>query len=402
METVRGGGGDDTIIGANSGAVTAVTGSCETGCHLEVGSQTFEGGTGSDVVYGDRGNDALRGNAGNDRLYGGIGDDALEGGEGDDLLSGGFGADKIDGQAGNDYVRGDATIDHIFDSGGGFDTLSFSTGVTPGFSASENPTPATNFPGPEEGKERGIWLKLGEGGSNAIDGEPSLGGGNDEVQPGVFERIIGTSFSDYIVGGAGDEQIYGGGGADVIKGEGGNDLLNGGADGDYLDGGSGTNAIEAGAGDNCFNPAVGGCGSTAGVKTRETSKVSVGETSGGRPRAGYVVGSESPDGITATFSGSTVTISIAAGSFNSDLGGCTLANSTTASCALTAPLDSILLAGMGGDDTISAANFPDGVGVVAAGGEGEDTLTGGAGEDSLSTGRAVSAISLRPARATTR
>jgi Ca2+-binding RTX toxin-like protein len=384
---VDAGAGDDTIIGANSGPVAAITGSCETGCHLEVGSQTFEGGPGNDVAYGDRGNDTLRGNAGNDRLYGGIGDDALEGGEGDDLLSGGFGADKIDGQSGDDYVRGDTTIDHIFDNGGGFDTLSFSTGVTPGFSASQNPTPATNFPGPEEGEERGVWLKLGEGGNNAIDGEPSLGGGNDEVQPGVFERIIGTPFSDYIVGGPGSEQIYGGGGADAIKGEGGDDLLNGGADGDYLDGGSGVNTIEAGAGDNCFNPTVGGCGSSATVKLRETSKISVGETTAATGLVQvYVVGSEGPDGITATFNGSTVTVSIVAGSFNADLGGCTLSNSTTASCSLPASLDSVLLAGMGGDDTISATSFPDGVGVVATGGEGEDTLTGGPGEDVLVDG----------------
>jgi Ca2+-binding RTX toxin-like protein len=387
VEYVDAGAGDDTIVGANSGPVAAVTGSCETGCHLEVGSQTFEGGAGNDVVYGDRGNDTLRGNAGDDRLYGGIGDDALEGGDGNDLLSGGFGDDKIDGQAGDDYVRGDATIDHIFDSGGGFDTLSFSTGVTPGFSASQNPTPATNFPGPEEGKERGVWLKLGEGGSNAIDGEPSLGGGNDEVQSGVFERIVGTPFSDYIVGSSGDEQIYGGGGADAIKGEGGNDLLNGGADGDYLDGGPGGNTIEAGAGDNCFNPTVGGCGSSATVKLRETSKISVGETTAATgPVQVYVVGSEGPDGIAVTFNGSTVAISIAAGSFNADLGGCTLSNPTTASCPLTAPLDSVLLAGIGGNDTISATSFPDGVGLVATGGEGEDTLTGGPGEDVLVDG----------------
>jgi Ca2+-binding RTX toxin-like protein len=387
VETVRAGGGDDTILGLNSGPVAAITGSCETGCHLEVGSQTFEGGAGNDVVYGDRGNDTLRGNAGDDRLYGGIGDDGIEGGEGDDLLAGGFGADRIDGQAGNDYVRGDATIDHIFDSGGGFDTLSFSTGVTPGFSASENPTPATNFPGPEEGQERGVWLKLGEGAVNAIDGEPSLGGGNDEVQPGVFERVIGTPFSDYIVGGPGDEQIYGGGGADAIKGEGGDDLLNGGADGDYLDGGLGSNTIEAGAGDNCFNPSVGGCGSADTVKPREMSKFSVGETNGGAGLTQvYVVGRDSADEITATFAGSSVTVSIASGAFNADLGGCDLSTPTTVSCPLAAPLDSVLLAGLGGNDTISATNFPDGADIVATGGEGEDTLTGGAAGDVLVDG----------------
>ncbi len=80
-------------------------------------------------------------------------------------------------------------------------------------------------------------------------------------------------------------------------GDGGDDLLNGGADGDYLDGGPGANTIEAGAGDNCFNPAVGGCGTSATVKPRETSKVSVGETSAGTGLVQvYVVGSAGADG----------------------------------------------------------------------------------------------------------
>lgn len=392
VSAVYGGGGDDTIVG---GVTIAATGVCESeaGCHLEVGSQTFEGGPGNDVVYGDRGNDTLRGNAGDDRLYGGIGDDVLEGGPGNDLLSGGFGADKIDGGEGDDYVRGDATIDHIFDTGGGFDTLSFSTGVTPGFSAAGNPTGAANFPGPGEGEERGIWLKLGEGGSNAVDGEPSLGGGNDEIQPGVFERIIGTPFSDYIVGSSAGEQIYGGGGADVIKGEGGNDLLNGGADGDYLDGGTGANTIEGSASDNCVNPGPGPCGgSSAAVSLRNTANASVGETTGfpGATQV-YVVGGSGADTFTATYNGPSVTVSLTAGTFNEDAGGCVLSGSKeSATCPLPTRLDSLLLAGMGGNDAIATSGVPDGVGVVEIGGPGEDHLTGGTGEDVLVDGTGAS------------
>jgi Ca2+-binding RTX toxin-like protein len=386
VETVKGGGGNDTILGS---VTTAASGSPETGLHLEVGSQTFEGGPGNDIVYGDRGNDTLRGNGGNDRLYGGIGDDVLEGGEGDDLLSGGFGADKIDGQAGNDYVRGDPTIDHIFDTGGGFDTLSFSTGVTPGFTGSANPTGAANFPGPEG--ERGISLNLAVGGNNAVDGEPSLGGGNDEVQPGVFERIIGTPFSDYIAGSSAAEEIWGGGGADVIKGGGGADSLHGGADGDYLEG-SGEAALNGEAGsDNCVGTAsVASCeGTAAAVEPREIDKVSVGETTEGLGRTQlYLVGSTGADTVTATYGGSSVGFSLAGASFDTsgqDAGGCTVA-AATASCPISGLLDSIVLAGMGGNDTISAQSFPDGVGLVAIGGAGEDTLTGGAGEDILVDG----------------
>jgi hypothetical protein len=63
---VDGGPGNDVIEGslttaASTAAVTAASGSCEVECHLEVGSQTFEGGSGDDIVYGDRGNDILRG-----------------------------------------------------------------------------------------------------------------------------------------------------------------------------------------------------------------------------------------------------------------------------------------------------------------------------------------------------
>ncbi len=396
VEVVKGGGGNDTIIGS---LTTAASGSPETGLHLEVGSQTFEGGPGNDIVYGDRGNDTLRGNGGNDRLYGGIGDDVLEGGEGDDLLSGGFGADKIDGQAGNDYVRGDATIDHIFDTGGGFDTLSFSTGVTPGFTANvANPTGATGFP--EEGGERGVWLKLGQGGVNAVDGEPSFGGGNDEVQPGVFERFIGTPFSDYIVGTAAAEEIWGGGGADVIKGGGGADSLHGGTEGDLIEGSAEASIDGEGGSDNCVGAAIeANCeGTASAVTTRTTSKVSVGETTAapGLTQV-YLVGSTGADTVTATYSGSgNVEFTLSGASFDTSLaepGRCTI-SSTTASCPVSGRLDAILLAGMGGNDSISA-NVPDGVGMIELGGSGGDVLNGTVSEDVLVDGEGGGADTLR-------
>jgi Ca2+-binding RTX toxin-like protein len=408
VSKVVGGGGDDTIIGANSGPVAAVSGSCETGCHLEVGSQTFEGGPGNDIVYGDRGNDTLRGNGGNDRLYGGIGDDVLEGGEGDDWLSGGFGADRIDGQEGSDYVRGDGTIDHIFDTGlAGTDTLCYSTGITPGFGDGVNKQPpypdfseVTGFPA--AGGERGVYLDLRAGGENGDDGIAASGGGVDEVQPGAFERVIGTPFSDYIVGTGAGEEIIGGGGADVIKGGGGADSLRGGADGDYLEGAAGATLLGEAGTDNCAGGgSASGCeGSKDEVHTRDTTKVSVGETTGpsGSTQV-YLVGSSGSDDVTATYEGGAVGFNLSTGSFDEsagDAGGCTLpnvANPTTASCPLGVPatsnvpaLDAILLAGMAGNDRINATNFPDGVGVVEIGGLGEDHLNGGAGEDVLVDG----------------
>jgi len=349
VETVRAGGGDDTIVAA---PITATSAPCPEGCHLGVGSQTFEGGEGDDVVFGERGNDILRGGPGNDQLFGGIGDDLLQGEAGDDRLAGGFGADSIDGEEGNDYVRGDSTIDRIFDSGGGTDTLSYSTGITPGFGGN---VPFAGFPAP--GGERGLRLELGAGGENAENGVAPNGGGVDEVEVGVFETIVGTAFSDYIVGTAAGETIYGGGGADAIVGGGGADTLVGGADSDYTDGGT--------------------------VTPRDTSKVSVGFMTppGATPYAQlYLVGSSGNDTVTAAYSPASVTFQLTAGAFDqsvADAGGCEVKSATEAVCPLSAPLDSLLLAGMAGADTIAASNFPASVGLVALGGDGNDSVTGG-------------------------
>lgn len=336
VESVQGGGGDDTILAAPITAAAA----CPSGCRLGVGSQTFEGGEGDDVVYGERGNDILRGGPGNDQLFGGIGDDLLQGGSGDDRLAGGFGFDSIDGEGDDDYVRGDSTIDRIFDSGGGIDTLSYSTGVTPGFGS---PT-----------AENGVKLELGTGGENAKNGIAANGGGVDEVEVGVFEVIIGTAFSDEIVGTGMGETIYGGGSADAIAGGGGADQI------------------------------------VQGAAARDTTKVSVGFMTppGATPYAQlYLVGSSSgDDDVTATYSATSVTFELGAGVFDqspADAGGCDVKSTTEAVCALADPLDSLLVAGMGGADTIVATTFPGSVGVVEIGGEGGDSLEGGAENEEI-------------------
>ncbi|HEU4739536.1 MAG TPA: calcium-binding protein [Solirubrobacterales bacterium] len=352
---VRGGRGDDTIVAA------AVVSDCPSGCFLGVGSQTFEGGPGNDFVFGERGNDTLKGGEGDDQLFGGIGDDLVQGGPGNDRLAGGFGADSIDGQEGDDYVRGDATIDRIFDTGGGTDTLSFSTGVTPGFGDS---VPIAGFP--PSGGERGVELEMGEDGQNADNGVAPFGGGVDEIEAGNFETVVGTPFSDHLVGTAAAQSFYGGGGADAIEGGGGGDTLVGGADGDYLDGGT--------------------------AASRDTGLVSVGMMTppGATPYTQlYLVGSSGDDEVTATYAPGAVGFELTAGEFDqspSGDGGCEIESATEASCPLAAPLDSVLLAGMGGDDTIAAGGFPATASVVAIGGEGGDSLTGRNGEDILIDG----------------
>ncbi len=403
VETVRGGGGDDVIVPAAITAAAPFPGEE----WLGVGSQTFEGGPGDDVVFGERGNDSLSGNGGDDRLFGGIGDDLLRGGPGQDQLAGGHGADSIDGDEGDDYVRGDGTIDRIFDSGGGTDTLSYSTGVTPAFGGS-----MAAFPGfPAAGGERGVRLDLGAAGQNGENGTASFGGGVDEVEGPAFERVIGTAFSDYIVGTDGSETIYGGGGADVIVGEGGDDTLAGGADGDHLDGSAGSgDSLDGGPGDDHCEDGETVVGCTArggGVITRDTAKISVGGplAPGVMPRSQlYLVGSTGADRVTATYAaGSPPSVSFEApagpvGAFDASApaaGGCASPTGSSPErvvCALSSPLESIVIAGMAGADELETAGFPATASVILLGGAGDDDLLGGdATEDVLVDGDASAA-----------
>jgi len=365
VETVKGGAGDDTIL-----AAPAAVAECPSGCFLGVGSQTFEGGPGNDIVFGQRGNDTLRGGEGNDQLFGGIGDDVLQGGPGNDLLAGGFGADLIDGESGDDYVHGDGTIDRIYDSGGGNDTLSYATGITPGFGAGA--AGEAGFPEPlPPTADRGVFLDLSTAPEalNADNGVAELGGGVDKVEGQSFETVIGTPFSDNIVDSSPGQTIYGGGGADVHSGSG---NFVGGADGDSGDAG--------------------------GIATPETGTVSAGLMTPGQGSYSqlYLTGSDSGDTVTATYSDgppASVTFTLggsSAGSFSPAIaaeGGCGSPTSTQLVCTLATPLDSIVLAGMGGEDTLTASAFPSTVTTVLAGGDGNDSLNGGdASEDVLVDG----------------
>jgi Ca2+-binding RTX toxin-like protein len=330
------------------------------------------GEAGDDTIYGQRGNDFLFGGEGNDRLYGGIGDDQLRGGPGDDLLSGGFGADSaLDGEAGNDLVRGDATIDRIENSGGGVDTLSYATGVTPGFFDRPNPPysfPAfsdyARFPSMPDGRGAYIDLETGRGDNGRA---PDGGGFDEEVDGAGFEVVIGTPYADYLVGTAGDQTLYGGGGADVILGGGGNDTAYGGAEGDYCD---------APTSDECeFG------GGAREVEPRDPSTVAAGEMASpaGEPAALYLTGSDNDDELVAAYSGSTVSFSD---------GG-----SPVGSFPLGEPPDSVVLAGLGGDDTLTATGFPASTSIVALGGDGADEIVGGATEDALVDGPGDDAVS---------
>lgn len=340
---------------------------------------------GDDVLYGQRGNDSLFGGEGNDRLYGGVGDDRLRGGPGDDRLSGGFGADSLDGEEGNDFDRGDATIDSIGDSGGGNDTLSFATGVTPGFPNDGSFFTNAGFPPGAEG--RGVYIDLGDEFAN--DGQAPSGGGFDvPLEPATdfsaFETVIGTPFPDYIVGTSNAETFYGGGGADLIDGGGGGDVAHGGADED-----------------GCVDVATEDCElSSEKIKLRGPGSIAVGVMAPGGPGgpAVYLTGSDKNDRVTASYGSGAVTFTLGAGSegqFDAEAisGGCSTPSGGSVSCPVPETPDSILLAGLEGDDVLSAPGLPEAVSIIALGNEGDDSLSGGETEDALVDGAGDDTVS---------
>jgi Ca2+-binding RTX toxin-like protein len=363
--------------GPETVGTTIVGTPCADTIRLPRGVTTVLGEGGDDVLYGQRGNDSLFGGEGADRLYGGVGDDRLRGGPGDDRLSGGFGADSLDGEGGNDLARGDATVDALGDSGGGSDTLSFATGVTPGFPNSGSFFTGAGFPAGAEG--RGVYIDLGAGFAN--DGLAPSGGGVDKpLAPatdfGDFETVIGTPFPDYLVGTSGQETFYGGGGADLIDGNGGGDIAHGGADGD-----------------GCVEATSEGCEfNTEEIDPRDPGSIAVGVMApgGAGGPAVYLTGSDAVDRVTVSYAAGAVTFTLTAGSVGQfeagTAGGCKAPVSGTVSCPVPEPPDSILLAGLDGNDVLSAPALPEATSVVALGNEGNDSLSGGETEDALVDG----------------
>jgi RTX calcium-binding nonapeptide repeat (4 copies) len=347
---------------------------------------TVHGEGGDDVLYGQRGNDSLFGGEGADRLYGGVGDDRLRGGAGNDRLFGGFGADSLDGEGGDDLARGDATVDALGDSGGGVDVLSFATGVTPGFPNSGSFFTDAGFPAGAEG--RGVYVDLGAGFAN--NGLAPSGGGVDApLEPatdfGDFETVIGTPFPDYLVGTAGAETFYGGGGADLIDGNGGGDVAHGGADGD-----------------GCVDVTVEDCEfNSEDIALRAPGAIAVGVMAPGSAAgpALYAVGSDGDDRVTASFSADmgspdpddgVVSFALAAGGEGQfeggAAGGCGAPSGGVVSCPVPEAPDSVLLAGLQGDDVLGAPALPETVAVVLLGNQDADGLSGGDTEDTLVDG----------------
>ncbi|HEX4752689.1 MAG TPA: calcium-binding protein, partial [Solirubrobacterales bacterium] len=173
------------------------------------------------------------------------------------------------------------------------------------------------------------------------------------------------------------QEIFGGGGGDVL-----------------ISGGAGTKLFGGADGDDCVGEATtSGCESTAaeGPTSRvEPTKVEVGEMVEGATDLAelYLVGAESgstADTITVATAGTepseTVAFTRSGGAefaAPAPASGCVLqGNGAEVICTPGAPLDSVTVAGLGGNDKLSAPGLGETTSLVLLGGEGNDQLTGG-------------------------
>ena len=186
--TIKGGGGDDTIFGGPSP----------------------KGATGG----GDDTNaDTLMGEGGNDMIFGGAGDDTLDGGAGNDMLVGGGGADTYYGGAGNDMIyadKSDTTINGWVETPPTDDTA-----TTPDESTEAVSDPMTvdtvSYARVVDDDETGVTATL-----SGVAGTITISN---------VENIIGTQYDDTLNGDAGDNVIEGGAGRDTLDGLAGTDTL---------------------------------------------------------------------------------------------------------------------------------------------------------------------------------
>jgi Ca2+-binding RTX toxin-like protein len=239
------------------------------------------------TINGTAGNDSLVGTAGDDTLNGLAGNDTLRGLAGNDLLDGGTGVDSLDGGLGNDtYIvtAGDVLVDAggvdgvITDTnwtlGADFENLSM-TG-TAGLSATGNSSnnalignSGNNYFNARAGNDTiqagagNDWIDMSAFGTasygdDIIDGGAGFDTVNFAISAGQqsaitvqlfnqgeitgggqggagsahltsVERVIATSFGDWLFGSFGSDTFDGREGNDTIWGSSGNDTLTGGA-----------------------------------------------------------------------------------------------------------------------------------------------------------------------------
>ena len=370
------------------------------------GNDTLTGGSGGDMLFGQGDNDILLGKGGFDFLFGGIGNDTLTGGDADDQVFGEGGDDRFIWNPGDDT--------DLYEGGAGIDTTEVNGGNgAEVFTLTANGT-RTRFdridPAP-------FSLDMGTMEKIVVN----MNGGNDSFSAtGDLAALIGVTVDggtgdDTILGSNGNDLLLGGDGQDFIDGQQGNDTAFLGAGNDVFqwDPGDGSDTVEGGDGADTllFNGSNGGeafalsANGGRGVLTRNLGTIvmdlndvetvhvnALGSTDS------FVVNDLSGTDITKVeidlagtigvadvvtayaTNGNNVISVVGAGTSVSVLGLAAQINVSNSEGAN----DSLVINGLGGNDSITATTLPAGVmKLTLDGGAGSDTILGSQGADTL-------------------
>jgi Ca2+-binding RTX toxin-like protein len=388
------------------------------------GSNTLEGGSGSDLLVGDDGRDVLRGGPGADVEFGRPGDDTLDGGEGEDLLVGLDGQDTLDGGPDTDVLSGGDGSDRLYgglgaddlglpvmlvvDGGGpveasleyGDDLMDGGDGDDRLFAGPGDRTVAydTDQRAGGRAEANGADTLLGGAGvdqvsyvnreipvSISLNGQPDDGapGEGDNVASDV-ERLTGGSKDDAVSGGPGNDTMEGGPGSDRLAGLDGADTLDGGAGdegADVLSGGPGADALRSGPGADELSGGDGNDGLQGG---------------GGTDRLDGGAGDDDLHG-----DADADTLAGGAGADILDGGAATdLVDYAAAASAVTVSLDGVRNDGEKGEDwvrdveRIRGSRGPD----TLVGKATVNTIDGGAGDDLIDAGGGPDSVNAGPGR----
>jgi len=274
-DTISGKAGDDVIWDKDGAYSEDIWLGSDDRIFGDAGNDLIFGGWGSDLINGGTGHDTLdyrysrtgvivdlrdgtgrgdsdsaskgdtitsieevAGSGHNDILYSRSSQD-LFGEGGNDTLTGGTGASELHGGEGNDYfiVR---SVSNSIDGGEGFDTADFhglGYGIALGYSASQAEADAIGARRAGAGTEKVIGTSFA-----------------DYIHLGAFSfetrKIDGMEGNDKLIGGAGDDVLNGGTGNDLLLGGNGNDVMHGNAGNDRLEGGYGDNQMFGDAGND--------------------------------------------------------------------------------------------------------------------------------------------------------
>ncbi|OGB24019.1 MAG: hypothetical protein A3I66_17115 [Burkholderiales bacterium RIFCSPLOWO2_02_FULL_57_36] len=214
----------------------------------------------------------VQGTALDELLYGGVGKDSLQGAAGNDLLDGAGGADLLVGGSGNDtYVAdSDDTLQEL--TGGGIDTLVWTSSASVVLQAEFENLRLSELAGQQAAGNtlnNHLWGNTANNSLNGGGGVDTLEGGLgddsyyiDSVDDQVIELAdqgqdtittavtytLAVNVENLILGGtaaingtgnAGNNSLFGNGAANTLSGGAGNDTLNGGGGSDTLIGGAG-------------------------------------------------------------------------------------------------------------------------------------------------------------------